>query len=91
MDSDKTWWEVHALHVHVRQHEESEMLKSIYSDINHGRHGSHLELIQTSSFPTLYTLSPTYLYYETVSVCFKYVRFDAYRKQESTAAYQRCV
>ena len=80
MDSDKTWWEVHAL----RQHGESEMLKSFYSDINHGRHGSYLELIQTSSFQTLYTVSLTYLYYKTYPVCFKPVRFDTYRKQEST-------
>ena len=44
-DRAETWWET------LGRHEDSELLKSFRSDIQVGRHGGHLEILQTTSPP----------------------------------------
>ena len=42
-DWAKTWWEA------SQWHRDSELLKSFHSDIQDGRHGSHIEILQMTS------------------------------------------
>ena len=47
-DWAKTWWEA------SQWHKDSELLKSFRSDIQDGRHGGHLEILQTTFPPKPY-------------------------------------
>ena len=44
----ETWWEA------LKQHGNSELLKSFRSDLQHGRQSGHLETLQMTSAPELY-------------------------------------
>ena len=45
LDWAKTWWEAY------QWHRDSDLLKSLRSDIQDGRHGGNLEILQTTSPP----------------------------------------
>ena len=44
-DWAETWWEA------SERHKDSELLQSFHSDIHAGRHGGHLEILQSTSPP----------------------------------------